>query len=62
MHSRRGLTESAVVKRHKEHKMNECFFFIRISDFIDYIILANTNCVISKYKSVLRTINHNEKS
>ena len=39
----------------KEHNMNENFFFIHISDFnetIHSIMSANTNYVISKYKSV----------
>ena len=40
----------------KEHNMNENFFLIHISDFketVHSIMSANTNCVISKYKSVL---------
>ena len=47
------------LKLSKEHKMKEyffCFVFQTSVDqdwTVDYVMSANTNCVIPKYKSVL---------
>ena len=48
------------LKLSEEHKMNEYLFFlfvfqtsVDLEETVDSIMSANTNCVISKYKSVL---------